>query len=62
MRIVNHANLSFEVMGIHNMRVVGPPTKRISAYNLGKKERDGLLEQVIIVRILYDDGTVWQAH
>ena len=39
-----------------------PPTRRISAYTLGKNEREGLLEQVMIVRILYDDGTVWQAH
>jgi hypothetical protein len=38
------------------------PTKRISAYTLGKKEREGLLEQVHIVRILYDDGTAWQAR
>ena len=42
--------------------ISSPPTKRISAYTLGKKERDGLLEQVTIVRILYDDGTAWQAH
>ncbi|MFY9620772.1 MAG: hypothetical protein WAM70_17170 [Pyrinomonadaceae bacterium] len=39
-----------------------PPTRRISAYTLGKNEREGLLEQVIIVRILYDDGTAWQAN
>ncbi|HEX5704809.1 MAG TPA: hypothetical protein VFX97_16540 [Pyrinomonadaceae bacterium] len=39
-----------------------PPTRRISAYTLGKNEREGLREQVMIVRILYDDGTAWQAH
>ena len=39
-----------------------PPTRKISAYTLGKNEREGLLEQVIIVRILYDDGTSWQAN
>lgn len=39
--------------------VSSPPTHRISAYTLGKKERDGLVEQVSVVRILYDDGSVW---
>lgn len=39
-----------------------PPTRRISVYTLGKRERDGLVEQVVIVRILYDDGAVWQAR
>ena len=38
-----------------------PPTQRISVYTLGKKEHDGLVERVIIVRILYDDGNIWQA-
>ena len=37
-----------------------PPTKTISAQSLNKRERDGLKEQVVIVRVLYDDGTVWQ--
>lgn len=41
--------------------VSSPPTQRISAYTLGKKERDGLVEQVNVVRILYDDGSVWRA-
>ena len=45
-----------------SVMISSPPTKRISAYTLGKKEREGLLEQVIIVRILYDDGTAWPAH
>lgn len=35
------------------------PTQRISAQALDKKERAGLNEQVVIVRVLYDDGTVW---
>ncbi|HEV2827194.1 MAG TPA: hypothetical protein VGW76_06280 [Pyrinomonadaceae bacterium] len=39
-----------------------PPAQRISVYSLGKNERDGMLEQVIVVRILYDDGSVWQAR
>ena len=37
-----------------------PPTRKISAQSLNKRERDGLREQVVIVRVLYDDGTVWQ--
>lgn len=37
-----------------------PPTNRISAHALGKNERDGLREQVVVVRVLYEDGTVWQ--
>ena len=39
-----------------------PPALRVSAYDLGKRERDGLAEQVIIVRVLYEDGTVWERH
>ena len=42
--------------------VSSPPTQRISVYTLGKKERDGLVGQVVIVRILYDDGSTWQAR
>jgi hypothetical protein len=37
-----------------------PPTNRISAHSLGKNERDGLREEVVLQRILYADGTVWQ--
>jgi hypothetical protein len=36
-----------------------PPALRVSAYDLGHKERDGLEEQVVIVHILYEDGTEW---
>ena len=42
--------------------VSSPPIQRISVYTLGKGERDGLAEQVIVARILYDDGTTWQAR
>lgn len=45
-----------------SVMISSPPMRRISVYTLGKNEREGLLEQVIIVRILYDDGTAWQAH
>ena len=37
-----------------------PPTKKISVYTLGKNEHDGLTEQIVVLRILYEDGTVWQ--
>ena len=37
-----------------------PPTQSISVHSLGKKEREGLREQVVVVRVLYEDGTVWQ--
>ncbi|HEX6626092.1 MAG TPA: hypothetical protein VF064_20405, partial [Pyrinomonadaceae bacterium] len=41
--------------------VHSPPTQSISVYSLGRKEREGLREQVVVVRVLYEDGTVWQA-
>ena len=37
-----------------------PPTRRISVYALDKKERSGLDERVVIVRIKYADGSEWQ--
>jgi hypothetical protein len=37
-----------------------PPAMRVSAYDLGKKERDGLEERVVVVRVLYEDGTEWR--
>ena len=42
--------------------VSSAPTQTISVYVLGKNERDGLGEQIIISRILYADGTSWQSH
>lgn len=42
--------------------ISSPPTRRVSAYTLGKNERDGLAESVEIRRILYDDGTTWQTR
>lgn len=41
--------------------IAAPPTHRVSAYALGKRERDGLREQVVVVRVSYADGTVWRA-
>ena len=37
-----------------------PPTRRVSVYSLDKKERLGLTEKVIIVRVTYADGSVWE--
>jgi hypothetical protein len=37
-----------------------PPTQRISVYALDKKERIAFGEQVVIVRVKYSDGSVWQ--
>lgn len=36
------------------------PAQRISVYALDKRERAGLNGQVVLVRVLYEDGTVWQ--
>ena len=41
--------------------LTAPPTQRISVKSIGQKEHDGMIEHVIIVRILYDDGTTWRA-
>ena len=37
-----------------------PPARRISVHALDKRERAGLNEQVVLVRVLYEDGTVWK--
>jgi hypothetical protein len=37
-----------------------PPTKRISVYALNKQERSGITDQVVVVRVKYSDGSVWQ--
>jgi hypothetical protein len=37
-----------------------PPTRRISVHSLDKKERNGIDERVVIVRVKYADGTEWQ--
>ena len=37
-----------------------PPTRRISVYSLEKKERVGIAERVIVVRIKYADGSEWK--
>lgn len=40
--------------------VSAAPARRISVYTLGKNEPDGLVERVVIRRLLYDDGSSWQ--
>lgn len=37
-----------------------PPTRRISVYSLDKKERSGIEERVIIVRVKYADDSEWE--
>lgn len=37
-----------------------PPTRRISVHSLDKKERVGINESVVIVRVQYADGSVWE--
>ena len=36
------------------------PAQKISLQSLDRRERAGLNEQVVLVRILYEDGTVWK--
>lgn len=40
--------------------ITRPPTQTVSVTSLNSKERDALLERVIVVRIDYADGTFWQ--
>ncbi|HEX8286191.1 MAG TPA: hypothetical protein VF588_22715 [Pyrinomonadaceae bacterium] len=42
-----------------NFLTVSAPAGRISLQSLNKKERDGMTEQAVVVRVLYEDGTVW---
>lgn len=37
-----------------------PPTATISLQSLNEKERKGLDERIVVMRIEYEDGTVWQ--
>ncbi|HEX6622627.1 MAG TPA: hypothetical protein VF064_02860 [Pyrinomonadaceae bacterium] len=37
-----------------------PPAQTISVHALNSKERAGLVEQVVLVRVVYADGTIWQ--
>jgi hypothetical protein len=37
-----------------------PPTQTISVTSLNSKERDGLIGRVVVVRLQFTDGSVWQ--
>ena len=37
-----------------------PPTQTVSVTSLNSKERDTLIERVVVVRVDYADGTFWQ--
>ncbi|CAN5679943.1 hypothetical protein BH18ACI4_BH18ACI4_14520 [soil metagenome] len=43
-----------------NVLINRSPTRTISANSLSKNEREGLSEQVVVMRIEYTDGSVWQ--
>ena len=37
-----------------------PPSQTISVYSLNQKESQGVTGRVVLVRVLYADGSVWQ--
>lgn len=37
-----------------------PPARRISIHSFDKKEKLGMAERVVIVRVTYADGSVWE--
>ena len=41
--------------------ITSPPTRTISVTSLNLEERDRLTEKIILVRVKYADGHVWQA-
>ncbi len=40
--------------------ITTPPTKTVSIHSLDKNERTNLGEAVVIVRVEYSDGSIWQ--
>ncbi|HEX8499025.1 MAG TPA: hypothetical protein VF659_00440 [Pyrinomonadaceae bacterium] len=40
--------------------IAAPPAKTISVQSLNDRERDGISGRVVLVRVLYADGTVWR--
>lgn len=40
--------------------LTAPPTKRISVHALNKQERSGIADQIVVVRVKYADGSVWE--
>lgn len=45
-----------------SVRASSPPTQTVSVYKLGENEDAGLTQAIVILRILYDDGTEWKAN
>ena len=43
-----------------SVKALKPPAKTVSVYELNKSEREGLDGQVVVMRIEYADGSVWQ--
>jgi hypothetical protein len=41
--------------------VTSPPARTISVTSLNLEERDRLSEKIILIRVMYADGQVWQA-
>lgn len=40
--------------------ITRPPTQTVSVTSLNTKERDALIERVVVVRVDYADGSFWQ--
>jgi hypothetical protein len=41
--------------------ITSPPTRTVSVISLNLEERDRLTEKIVIIRVKYADGHVWQA-
>jgi len=41
--------------------ITSPPTRTVSVTSLNLEERDRFTEKIILVRVQYADGRVWQA-
>ena len=42
--------------------ITSPPTRTVSVTSLNLEERDRLTEKIVLVRVKYADGRVWQAQ
>ncbi|MEQ1762428.1 MAG: hypothetical protein ABL984_04690 [Pyrinomonadaceae bacterium] len=40
--------------------ISSPPTNRVSVHALSENEHDGIIEKILISRIMYADGSIWQ--
>jgi hypothetical protein len=41
--------------------ITSPPTRTVSVISLNLEERDRLTEKIVIIRVKYADGYIWQA-